>query len=318
MFVKIVTIQTEKSKLHEVNEGEFIMFEEEKEELPLSFPVCLTLEDAAGNVIATSGCYEEFPILSQQFVEDWFNNEIADEINIEIVEGNIYYSHLQHYRLISEEYYFTNAKDLEILESEELLRKNKDSYIDFINSPENQLPTIPSEIHTSEPHFDEADKPYQAEDQKDLFYSQMNQAEQEIENKFGKEFVKTSQQFEDNMFENIDNFLSLDNLSKEIDREIDNFYAEIEYSKHKKHILIKRSEKREKVNFFLLQSASSDIWNGGYISSECQCQNETVMKGQIACENLELFLKMIANSPAFAQKAHYELSKLFNHDKNRA
>lgn len=88
MKVFINTFQTDSSYLHQMNDSEdYIMCEEEIEATDETFPVCLSLEDENGNIIASSGCYPEFPILTKSFVKYWFEGDFSEIEIIEAIDG---------------------------------------------------------------------------------------------------------------------------------------------------------------------------------------------------------------------------------------
>lgn len=82
----------------------------------------------------------------------------------------------------------------------------------------------------------------------------------------------------------------------------------------KKHKLVKRQDLPKKVNFEMLVTSPYSIWNGGYEKAETQSLTETVQQGELAAQNLELFISLMKN-PKFATKASFEIEKILKKTK---
>jgi len=113
-------------------------------------------------------------------------------------------------------------------------------------------------------------------------------------------------------------------FEKEIENQITLFYdkiveeetpAAIEREKSdRKHKLVKKQDLPRKVNFEMLITSPYSIWNGGYEKAETQSINETVQQGELAAQNLELFISLMKN-PKFATKASFEIEKILKKTK---
>lgn len=82
----------------------------------------------------------------------------------------------------------------------------------------------------------------------------------------------------------------------------------------KKHKLVKKQDLPKKVNFEMLVTSPYSIWNGGYEKGETQSITETVQQGELAAQNLELFISLMKN-PKFATKASFEIEKILKKQK---
>lgn len=144
MKVFINTFQTDSSYLHQMNDSEeYILATQELEATDNTFPVCLSLEDENGNVIASSGCYPEFPILTKQFVQDWFEGDFSEIEIIEAIDGILW------------------EQDLGFMPITE----------------SNQLPEIPSEITTFTDKFGNVYDSLQACEEGELRHKHTNESE---------------------------------------------------------------------------------------------------------------------------------------------
>ena len=276
--------------------------------------VCLIAENELGEIIATSGCGEEEPLITERFIRFWAESGFPAEMDIEISE--LYLEDL----IIDSEDEETFEEwlasmglesslpksDLEELEEQwhsmnhlyEIVCEESEDEEDEPNAPtyrqyescerqlyrmvdklKNKLPSPPSEIQTFTDMYGNVYDSLEAceEGEKQITFQSMTIAEKKIE---------------DDMY--------LANLEKEARKSM------------KKHKLVKRKDLPKRVDFEMLVNSSSLIWNAGHLLGISEDPNNpTVSEGQEAVKNFLLFLQLMKN-PKFATRASFEIEKLLN------
>lgn len=304
MKVFINTFQTDISYLHQMNDSEdYTMSDEEIEATKETFPVCLSLEDENGNIIASSGCYPEFPTLTKQFVRDWFE---MDFMGIEITEmGN-------------EILWVTDSGNILITEDNQLSSPPSEIYL------ETDQPLITSE---TEAHLIEVEQYFQQmlveeglkEQYLDFINSEAEQFSQEIDKLMDAQ-VSDWQEMEDlsNESEFTQNILiaQREKTTKRI--ELERYYDLVQLEKEgrqnlRKHKLVKRKDLQPKVDFSLLPNASGIIWTALTLLKDgaIDINHEIYQHAVKTANNLDLFMQCMKN-PKFATLSSFELEKLLS------
>ena len=237
---------------------------------------CIIVENAAGELIASSGCEEGIPTLSTQFCNAWIANPLPE---VEIWEGDI--ADISNAYTEEFGYLFPQEELFEEETFEEWLVGNGLE----INLPKSDLEEL--------------------EDQWNLMNHLYEIVCGESEDEEDEPNAPTYPQYQacENQL-----YGMVDKLKEEIASQ--SIVKELGIT----HKLVKRKNPQPRVDFQMLVNSSSQIWNAGHLLGLGQDPNNEVIKeGQESVKNLELFFKNMAN-PKFATKASFEIAKYY--DKN--
>lgn len=286
---------------------------------PTSNNVCLIAENELGEIIATSGCGEEEPLITEGFIRFWASEGFPAEMDIDI-------------SLLYLEDYF------EKLNSGEFDSEMEETFEEWLvgNGLEITLPK--SDLEELEDQWNSMNHLYgivceESEDEDDEPNAPTYQQYQACENQLYRMVDKLKNQLSEIPSEIItftDMYGNTYNTLKECEEgelrhklllEEQEEVRMAEYYKEnprggngeKKHKLVKRKDLQPKVDFNLLPNASGIIWSALTLLRDgaIDINHEIYQHAVKTANNLDLFMQCMKN-PKFATKASHEIEKILN------